>query len=286
MNQPYLNLGKPLGVWIWGVADLVTSPEKFLDFSLKNKITEMYFSINGNVSNQDYVNLIDEYNSHGIRACALTGDPAWILKDRRRAYYNYLERVGEINALCKGDHGFASLHLDVEPHVLPEAKEKGMQNYVEHFVDLIKDARKQADDLGIKLEWDIPSWFWKFDDHEHQCKLNETLFIYCDAVGIMAYFDSASGQTDKALPNVEIAKKYSKPILIGTETMDLDEARRPDGNCAISYFEEGKHFMYSQLEIIKKNINEVYDNFGFAIHHMHSWMDLQNDFLPQYERKD
>lgn len=52
----------------------------------------------------------------------------------------------------------------------------------------------------------------------------------------MAYSDTAEGQYRVVMPNVEIAKKTGKHLMIGCETMDLDEARREDGNCAISLF--------------------------------------------------
>lgn len=62
----------------------------------------------------------------------------------------------------------------------------------------------------------------------------------------MAYSDTAEGQYRVVMPNVEIAKKTGKHLMIGCETMDLDEARREDGNCAISYF-EGRQNLHVQV---------------------------------------
>ena len=146
----------------------------------------------------------------------------------------------------------------------------------------IRDARAQADKRGLQLEWDIPAWFGKFHDAENDCSLTETIFRYCEAVGIMAYSDTAEGQYRVVMPNVEIAKKTGKHLMIGCETMDLDEARREDGNCAISYFEEGKIYMYKCLQTIMRDVAETYDAFGFAIHDVKRWIALQPHVLPKY----
>lgn len=282
-EQIYLSLGKPLGSWVWNVSYYVAEPSGMLDFCRKNNVTELYFSINRDVTNQSYVNLIHQADRYGIRSAALSGDPAWILPEMQSSYRQYLQRVRDINSLCGKGPKFYSIHLDVEPHVLPAAKKEGMDNYARTFVEFVKDARKQADEMGVMLEWDIPAWFWKFNDKEHACKLNETVFRYCDAVGIMSYGDSASSQISKSMPNVEVARKLGKRVMIGCETMDLDEARRDNGNCSISYFEEGKEYMYRSLEKVRETITEEYDDIGFAIHHISTWYALQDGVLSGFE---
>jgi hypothetical protein len=281
-EQPYLSLGRPLGSWVWNVSYYVVNPKEMFDFCKKNHVTELYLSINRDVTDLAYVDLIRQCASYGIRAAALSGDPSWILPSRQSGYHDYLERVDRINELCGDGPKFYSLHLDVEPHVLPEAKRDGMQGFVKYFVDFIKAAREHADQRSLLLEWDIPAWFGRFTDEESDCPLTETIFRYCDAVGIMAYSDSALGQYNVVMPNVEVAKKMGKPIMIGSETMDLDEARREDGNCAISYYEEGKIYMYKCLYQINTMVEETYDQFGFAIHDMKRWIALQPHVLPKY----
>lgn len=281
-EQPYLNLGRPLGSWVWNVSYYVVNPDELLRFCRNNHVTELYFSINPDVTNARYVELIRQCAAYGIRCAALSGDPVWILPDKRAAYQEFLDRVDEIQALCGDGPKFYSLHLDVEPHVLPEAKQNGLEMYIPQFVELIRDARKQADQRNMDLEWDIPAWFGRFHDAENDCSLTETIFRYCEAVGIMAYSDTAEGQYRVVMPNVEVAKKTGKHIMIGCETMDLDEARREDGNCAISYFEEGKIYMYRCLEIVMEKVAETYDDFGFAIHDAKRWIGLQPHVLPKY----
>ena len=281
-NQTILSIDRELGVWIWNVSSYVPEPNGMLKFCKENGVTEIYYSVNRDVTDQSYVDLIKKTASYGITSCALTGDPAWILPDRQKAYRDYLERVKNINRLCLDGPKFESIHLDVEPHVLEEVRRDGMENYIKEITDLLKDARSQADRMGLSLGWDIPSWMGKFQDEIHGCSLDETFFLYCDTVGVMAYGDSPSVQTSKSLPNLFHAKKHGRKMMVGCETMDLDEARRANGNCAISYFEEGKGYMYKSIEKIRDNLAPVYDNFGFAIHHINSWINLQDHVLPQY----
>lgn len=285
-KQPCLTLGRPLGSWVWNVSYYVANPNELFDFCKANHVTELYFSINRDVTDSRYVDLIRRCGAYGIRVAALTGDPLWILPDKRGEYQNYLDRLDAINRLCGDGPRFYSLHLDVEPHVLPEVKQNGMEAYVSCFVDLIRDAREQADRRGLELEWDIPAWFGKFRDEEAGCSLTETIFRYCDAVGVMAYSDTAEGQYRVVMPNVDVAKKTGKRIMIGCETMDLDEARREDGNCAISYFEEGKIYMYRSLGEIQAAVSKTYDRFGFAIHDVKRWIALQPHVLPRYAKVD
>lgn len=63
-----------------------------------------------------------------------------------------------INALCGDGPQFYSLHLDVEPHVLPEVKRDGMEGYIPRFVELIRDARAQADKRGRSWNGIFPPW--------------------------------------------------------------------------------------------------------------------------------
>jgi len=264
-----------LGTWVWHVADHLKALDTLLEFLQKNSVTEAYYSINRDVSDEEYVYLIEKTAAVGIRSAALSGDCHWILPEFRRDYEEYISRVERINSLCKGDK-FYSLHLDVEPHVLPEAKQHGLSEFIPLFVELIENARSHADRLQIDLEWDIPSWIYKHTDHKNNCSLTETLFRCCEAVGIMAYRDFAQGQIDITLPNIEFAKKFNRSLIVGCETIRLDEDLRPDGNCPITYFEEGRDYMYQELSIVKRALLKEYDRTGFAIHSIEGWMSLKD----------
>ena len=41
-DQPYLNLGRPLGSWVWNVSYYVVNPDELFRFCRKNHVTELY----------------------------------------------------------------------------------------------------------------------------------------------------------------------------------------------------------------------------------------------------
>lgn len=57
-DQPYLNLGRPLGSWVWNVSYYVVNPDELFRFCRKNHVTELYFSINRDVTDARYADLI------------------------------------------------------------------------------------------------------------------------------------------------------------------------------------------------------------------------------------
>ena len=133
VKQPWLKLEKPLGSWVWNVSQYAVNSDEMFEFCRNNHVTELYFSINRDVTDLLYVDLIRRSAACGIRAAALSGDPIWIFPDRQSTYREYLERVDSINSLCGNGPKFYSIHLDVEPHVLPEAKRGGMEPYEPAF---------------------------------------------------------------------------------------------------------------------------------------------------------
>jgi len=266
----------PLGTWVWQVSSHLEDLDRLLSFFKINNVTEAYYSVNNDVSDDEYAALIEQTAAVGVRSAALSGDAYWILPEYKSYYESFLDRTEQINRMCKGDARFYSIHMDVEPHVLPQAKENGLSEYIPGFVELIEDARKRADRMGLLLEWDIPAWICMHSDRKNDCSITETVFRYCDAVSIMAYRDFAQGQISITIPNIEFAQKYDRPLIVGCETIQLEEGLRPDGNCSITYFEEGREYMYHELAIVKNELLKEYDNIGFAIHSAEGWMALKD----------
>jgi len=265
-----------LGTWVWRVSEHLKDLQGLLSFFKENGVTEAYYSINNDVSDEEYVFIIEQTAAAGVRSAALSGDAAWIMPEGKYSYNDFINRAERINKKCGAGPKFYSIHLDVEPHVLPEAKKNGLADYLPFFVDLLEDARAQADRMRVMLEWDIPAWLCMHSDRKNDCSVTDTVFRCCDAVGIMAYRDFAQGQISITIPNIEFAKKYGKPLLVGCETIELDEDLRPDGNCSITYFEEGKEYMYHELAIVKNELLKEYNRIGFAIHSIDGWMALKD----------
>ena len=107
-KKQYLNIDKPIGSWMWDAAYYVAEPAGLLEFCSKNGITELYISVNNNVTDMRYADLLRWCTSAGIRVSALTGEPNWIYPDRRQGYYSFLERVAAIQRTCKGAARFSA----------------------------------------------------------------------------------------------------------------------------------------------------------------------------------
>lgn len=278
--EPTLSIPCPLASWVWDVQYFLADPQPILEFCAHNHVTQLYLSINNYVTDTNYVRLINLCKENGMEAIALSGDSSWVLPGSDGGYLHDLQRVDAINRLCGRGPRFQAIHFDVEPYISPTIQQIPDEKYEPLLVRLLEDARHRLDERGLRLEWDIPAWYTGRYDDIHNCPLAETFFYLCDVVCVMAYRDRPDAQLELSLPNVMLAKKYDKPVMIGCETSNLEEARRSDGNSAVSYFEEGKKYLYWSVEKIHSYVSHVHKPVGFAIHDLNRWMELQADMLP------
>ena len=281
-QEDTLHLNRALGSWVWDVAYYAADPTELLQFCEENRITELYLAIVDAVPDMHYVNLIRQLHEIRVQVAALCGDAQWIYPERRVTYDTFIRRVDAIQQLCGKGPRFYGLHLDANPHTLPEARENNMKDQVEPYISLIQDARRKADTRRLKLEWDMPSWFHILDDPTHKCSLAKTVFSLCDSVNVLTFRDRAEDQFNALLPNLEFAKELKKSLRICFETLSMDESRRKDGNSVVTYYEEGRRFMYQSLYQLQAMTKERYKKFGFAIHDIKRWAQMQQEPLPQY----
>lgn len=282
-KKQYLKLDRPVGSWMWDVVYYVADPTELLEFCAKNGITELYISVNNNVTDLRYADLIRRCTSAGIRVSALTGEPNWIYPDRRQGYYSFLERVAAIQRICKGSARFSALHIDANPHSLPEAKVIGMESMAARFIDFVRTVRSDAERMGLPLEWDLPSWYHAVRDERGGCSLAESVMRLCSCVNILCFRDTAKDQLEALRPNLKIVKRVNIPFRIASETLTSDEERRPNNNSRITYCEEGYLYMYDAINIINQTVEGEIDDYGFAIHDIKRWMTLQPEPFPQYK---
>ncbi|MEG1886670.1 MAG: hypothetical protein RR177_00955 [Oscillospiraceae bacterium] len=280
MMESILKLNQPVSSWLWNISYYTAYPNDMLRFCKKNGVKRLYLSIHYAVTNINYCRLIEFCAKSGIEAVALIGDAPWVIPTMRTGFFEELDRICEINRLCGKSAKFEAVHVDVEPYTEPVAMQLGGgEKYVPYLTDFIEEASNAIGSRGLRAEFDIPGWFYTVKDEQGGCTLAETVFKLSDVVCIMAYRDSADEQLKMIMPNLEFAKKYNRSLIIGSETLNTDEARRSDGNSVVSYFEEGKEYMYRELSQIEHVVSETYDNFGFAIHDISHWMALSQEPL-------
>ena len=279
MKKMTLDLKKPLASWVWDVSCYIVYPNEMLEFCQNNHVTHLYINLDEQLPCEYYADFITLCSRQGIRLIALTGEPTWVLPENRDDCATAFTMVREIHALCKSGIGFEGIQFDVLPYV---DTVRPMISYEENLVNFAEYVKKETLKRGLRLQWDIPAWYTEKINQQSGLSLAESMFRICDELCVLAYRDTAVAQFNILQKNIDLAMKYGKRLMIGCETLNVDELRRTDGNSEVSYFEEGKQYMYRSLEILRDEIEKRYTNFGFAIHDMTRWMELQENPLPLY----
>lgn len=171
---------------------------------------------------------------------------------------------------------FDGVNIDTEPYSLGDFKSAKPSVQVQ-YLDMLKALmdRKQASGLNLQVGAAIPRWFdtsvdassisWNGSVKWMSQHVQDTL----DYISIMDYRDQADGSAgiiEQARGEIDYANQIGKPnsVVIGVETIDVADGGDPE---AISFYEEGRTYMESEL-------NKVYAAFegnpafgGIALHH-------------------
>ena len=252
-NANLLNTNCPLGVWWWDY----NLPEEYLQFASKNGVNEIYYC-NSNNFNQENADFIITANQLDIDVYWLCGDYEWI--ENKNDFYEEMTKFekfqNDYSNLYKG------VHLDVEPHQHPNWK-SNRENIIIDYIDFVKTITEKYN--NICFDFDIP--FWLEDIVTYDGKTKESvkfIFDYADRVFIMSYRDNAEKMVEVAKQELEYAKENNKSIFLSAETGKEEDI--------VTFFEEGKKYMYSQINQLEKLVDQP---FGFSIHHIKSWYNLK-----------
>ncbi len=249
-----LNTNCPLGVWWWDY----NLTEEYLQFASKNGVNEIYYC-NSNKFNQENADFIITANQLDIDVYWLCGDYKWI--ENKNDFYEAMAKFEKF----QNDYSniYKGLHLDVEPHQLPNWK-SDRENIIINYIDFIKTITEKYN--NICFDFDIPFWLEDIVTYDGQTKeAFKFVFDYADRVFIMSYRDNAEKMVEVAKQELEYAKENNKSIFLSAETGKEEDI--------VTFFEEGKKYMYSQINQLEKLVDQP---FGFSIHHIKSWYNLKN----------
>lgn len=243
-----------LGVWWWNL-----DYEPYLQFAKNNGVTEIYYC--DSRFDENTASFIEKANKQGMKVFWLDGDYRWLRDDS--ALTNKIERY-LIFQQSNPKHNFVGIHLDIEPHQDP-AFSTERELLVTDLVELVHKLSQKYP--TVKFDYDIP--FWLDDEITFN---NETLPAYAhiikraDRTFIMSYRDTAEAIYNTAKDEAEYAVSVDKTLVLGVETYS------EEGD-AVSFMEEGKNYMYAELEKLRALAPE---NFGISVHHIKTWYNLQD----------
>ena len=245
---------KPLGTWWW---DKNLNIDDYLKFAVDNNVTEIYFcdySLSDNLKD-----LLKKANKYDIDIYLLLGEKEWV-NDRSgldTIINNYIEFQKTNEYKLKG------IHLDIEPHQFSDFSDN-RTDYLYKLIDVVKTNKTLYKD--ILFDYDIAFWLDDLINYNSSNKeAYKHIIDYADRVFIMSYRDEATKMYDVSSDEINYASSLGKKIYLGAETYSLEGDN-------VSYLEEGKKYMYSELDKLR---NLIPSDFGIAIHQIKTWKELK-----------
>ena len=253
--------------WLWDTTQIKTALNSVLSFAEENDINVIYLQINRDVPIKDYQSFIHNASLTGIKVEILDGRPSWGLTESRQGLVDFINWIEKYQNEAKETEKFSGIHLDIEPHVLPEWKEN-RDEVVKQWQSNVNFLTSEAKRLDMKIGADLPFWLDKYTIPGKDMKISSWMIRQYDSVTIMAYRDKASSIYDAAYSELVEASALGKKVSIAVETNKSNEGD------FITFYEEGPAYMAEQLKLVdqKANIHSSYT--GISIHDYSSWLKL------------
>lgn len=193
---------EPIELWCWRAARIAADKDSFLDFCKARNVKKVHLSFN-----KEFMEALDgkgcellkSIEDAGISCTALLADNEWANPEKRK---HLIERIKQIVAL-----GVTTIHLDIEPHTLPEWKSE-KESLKKQFVDTLRESAA----VCPALEVDVPAFYIKED-------IARELFAIVSSLTIMEYENPSA---DKVADNVKKWLEVStKKVVVGLRAKDF-----------------------------------------------------------------
>lgn len=147
------------GMWVWSTRKRLDEPSataSLLETTRQAHLTEVYLSVNGGVlDDARLVTLVSALVEAGVRVEALAGEAQWYEPEKRAEVIALVDSVGAFNTRnAQTKARFAAVHLDIEPHQLPE--NRGKHPFLPALAATIAAARDRALTYGMSTSADLP----------------------------------------------------------------------------------------------------------------------------------
>ena len=258
------------GTWIWDTSIIVSQGSEIISFLKESNINELYLQINRDISKDKYREFINMASENDIKVYALDGSSSWILEEKRYRVDRFFDWVEEYNNTSSNNQKFSGIHLDVEPYVSSIWK-SDKATAILYYQDYLEYAVDRAHKLNLSFGADIPFWFdgTYFSNIYGEGNLARWLLERVDSANIMAYRDKAENIISCAKNELKWAKELGKKLVISVEI-----GKSSEGD-SITFYEEGKDYMYSELEKVKQYCKEEGYTPNLAIHYLEKLMEFK-----------
>lgn len=252
--------------WLWDTEAIITQGDKILSFLQQNHVGQVYLQVNPQLNHNVYRSFIEKATNKKIKIHALDGAPNWVANGGNKHQDQFFAWIKQYQKSASSNQKFSGVHLDVEPYIA-SGWSTDYNGTVLSYQQLIKKAVQYSKQLNIPLGVDIPFWFDEksFNNKFGKGSLASWVIQTVDSITIMAYRDKANGPNgiiELVSNEVDLCKKYRKPLIIGVETGESSEANY------VTFYEEGQAYMLSQLN----QVQATYPSQKIAIHSLQSWM--------------
>ncbi|MEK5644219.1 hypothetical protein BK138_13055 [Paenibacillus rhizosphaerae] len=259
--------GYTKATWLWNTVLIKTEAKEMLKFSADHGVRTIYLQTNSDIPASYYKSFIKQAGALDIRVDALSGAPSWGLTSERYKITSFLDWVKAYQNGAAEDEKFQGVHVDIEPHVLPQWKSdqtsviRQWQENVQYLTDHVRE-------MNLPVAADIPFWLCNYTTADGTSTLSRFMISQYDAVAIMSYRDTADGIYSTAKRELEEANYLGKPAFASVETKPSSEGE------FITFYEEGKAYMDSQLGKLQQ-LAQVNTSFaGVSVHDLDGWRSL------------
>lgn len=253
-DELLLKTDATVGVWWW----TNQNEDEYLKFASKNGVDEIYYC--DYELNEKTYTFVKKAKGMGFKVYALWGECDWIFD--KSDLDDLIEKYNTFNETYS-DAKFSGVHLDVEPHQLDEFgtnREAVMFEYVKFVYDVVDE------NVSVSFDFDIPFWAHDMVDYGG---VYQPVFAHvidkANRVFVMSYRDSADAIYEVAQEEVIYANQKGKTIALSVEMTSLEGDN-------VSFQEEGKEILYSELEKLEDKLSQ---KFIISIHNIKTWNELK-----------
>lgn len=229
--EPTLTLREPVGreifgstglllfSYVWDTKDLLSNPavqSRFVETCKSLGLVGVYISLDGDQiryflgtfnGNQQLMKFLSFMKSQGLTVQLLLGENTWVYPENREKLLAIVKLFNRFN-LIAGNSGFDGLHLDVEPHSLPDWKYQ--REKLEFFyVETLNEVKKLSNKPVIV---DVSPVYLKTPFQG--ASLAEKVLQVVDGVNVMAYSTNLNYIRKVALFFSKLGLNYGKPVTV------------------------------------------------------------------------